>query len=98
MRGGGVAVYIGNFRRHYRRKLIAVGAINFRRKLIEMRTKKFRKSRQTFRSVRKSVGISVDGHVSDMHALRDVRKFVGDSVGKAVGDCGTIPLLFCNSL
>ena len=28
---GGGAVYIGKFRRNYRRNLIAVGAINFRR-------------------------------------------------------------------
>jgi len=28
-----------------------------------------------------SVGISADGHVSHMHALWDVRKAVGDSVG-----------------
>jgi len=28
-----------------------------------------------------SVGICADGHVSDMRALRDVRKSVGDSVG-----------------
>ena len=41
-----------------------------------------------------AVGICADEHMSDMHALRDVRKFVGDSIGKAVGDCGTIPLLF----
>jgi len=62
----GAAVYIGNFRRNYRRHLIAVGAINFRRKLIEMRTKKVRKSRQTFRSVGNAVGDDADGHVSDM--------------------------------
>jgi len=71
------------FRWNYRRTLIVVGGIKFRRKLIKMRTKKVRKSRQTFQSV----GICADGHVSDMRALRDVRKFVGDSVG----DCGTIP-------
>jgi len=29
--GVGVAVYIGNFRRNYRRHLIVVGAINFHR-------------------------------------------------------------------
>jgi hypothetical protein len=45
-----------------------------------MRTKKVRKSRQTFPSVGKSVGIGADGHVSDMRALRDVRKSVGDTV------------------
>jgi hypothetical protein len=28
-----------------------------------------------------AVGICADGHVSDMHALRDVREFIGDSVG-----------------
>jgi len=39
----------------------------------------------------KAVGICADGHMSDMRALRDVRKSIGDSVGKAVGDCGTIP-------
>ena len=38
-----------------------------------MRTEKVRKSRQTFRSVEKSVGICADGHASDMRALRDVR-------------------------
>ena len=47
------------------------------------------------RDVRKAVGICADGHVSDMHALRDVRQSVGDSVGnfvgKLVGECGTIP-------
>jgi len=42
-----------------------------------MRTKKVQKSRQTFRSV----GIRADGHVSDMRALRDVRKSIGDTVG-----------------
>ena len=46
-----------------------------------MRTKKVRKSRQTFRSVGNSVGICADGHMSDMCALRDVRKFVGKAVG-----------------
>jgi len=59
------------FRRNYRRKLIAVGGIKFRRQLIEMRTKKVQKSRQTFRSIGKAVGNSVgnraNGHVSDMH-------------------------------
>jgi hypothetical protein len=73
--GGGGGRFIKQyFRRNYRRKLIAVGGIKFRRyfrrKLIEMRTKKVRKSRQTFRSVGKSVGNAVgkgtDGHVSDM--------------------------------
>ena len=78
--GVGVAVYIGKFRRNYRRHLIVVGAINFRRKLIEMRTKKVRKSRQTFRSV----GDGADGHVSDMRGL-SVMPSVCD-VGNAVGD------------
>ena len=32
-----------------------------------------------------SVGIRADGCVSDMRALRDVRKAVGDSVGISVG-------------
>ena len=49
--------------------------------------KKVRKSRQTFRSVGKSVGIRADGHVSHMRALREVRKSVGDSVGKVIGMC-----------
>ena len=31
--------------------------------------------------VGKAVGICADGHMSDMRALRDVRKAVGDSVG-----------------
>jgi hypothetical protein len=52
-----------------------------------MRTKKVRKSRQTFRSVGKSVGICADRHVSDMRAIQDVRKSIGDSVDKAVGIC-----------
>jgi hypothetical protein len=46
-----------------------------------MRTKKVQKSRQTFGSVRKSVGICADGHVSDMHALQDVLKSISDFVG-----------------
>ena len=45
------------------------------------------------------VGICADGHVSDMHALRDMRNpsvipsvvYVGHSVSKLVGECGTIP-------
>ena len=53
------------------------------------------KSRQTFRSVGKSVGTCADGHASDMRALRDV----GNPsviplviyVGNTIGDCGTIP-------
>jgi hypothetical protein len=60
-----------------------------------MRTKKVRKSRQTFLFV----GICADGHVSDMRALQDVRKSigilsvwdVGNAVDIPVGDCGTIP-------
>jgi hypothetical protein len=45
-------------------------------------------------NVGKAVGICADGHVSDMRALRDVCKFIGDvgkAVGVPVGDCGTIP-------
>jgi hypothetical protein len=38
-----------------------------------MRTKKVQKSRQTFRSVGKSIDTGLDGHASDMCALRDVR-------------------------
>ena len=49
--------------------------------------KKVRKSRQTFQSVRKSVGIRADGHMSHMRALREVRKSIGDSVGTDVGMC-----------
>jgi hypothetical protein len=41
-----------------------------------MRTEKVQKSRQTFQFVGKSVGIRADGHVSDMRALRDVRKSI----------------------
>ena len=47
-----------------------------------MRTKKVRKSRQTFQSVGKSIGIRADGHVSDMRT--SVIPSVFD-VGKAVG-------------
>ena len=68
--GGGWRYIKQYFRRNYRRKLIVVGGIKFRRyfrqKLIEMRTKKVRKSRQTFRSVGNVVGTGADGHVSDM--------------------------------
>jgi hypothetical protein len=64
-----------------------------------MRTEKVRKSRQTFRSVEKSVGIYADGHASNMRALRDVRNpsvissvfYVSKAVGESVGDSGTIP-------
>jgi uncharacterized membrane protein len=60
-----------------------------------MRTKKVRKSHQTFRSV----GMCADGHVFDMRALRDVRNssvipsviYIDKAVGYFVGDCGTIP-------
>ena len=52
-----------------------------------MRTKKVRKSRQTFRSVGKSVGKSVgiraDGHVSDMRTPSVIPSVF--DVGKAVG-------------
>ena len=40
-----------------------------------MRTKKVRKSRQTFRSVGNAIGDGEDGHVSDMRGL------VGNAVG-----------------
>jgi hypothetical protein len=49
-----------------------------------MRTKKVRKSRQTFRSVGNSVGNGADGHVSDM---RDPSIFyVGNSVGNGADE------------
>ena len=45
-----------------------------------MRTKKVRKSRQTFRSVGNSVGNRADGHVSDM---REPSVFyIGNSIDK----------------
>ena len=47
-----------------------------------MHTKRVRKSRQTFQSVGKSIGIRADGHVSDMRT--SVIPSVFD-VGKAVG-------------
>ena len=74
-----------NFRRNYRRKLIAVSGIKFRRKLIEMRTKKVRKSRQNFRSVGNSVGNRADGHVSDMRAPSVMPSifYVGTSFGNS---------------
>jgi hypothetical protein len=60
-----------------------------------MRTKKVRKSRQTFRSVEKSIGKCADGHVSDMRALGDVRNpsviYVGKAIGDSIGDSDTIP-------
>jgi hypothetical protein len=52
-----------------------------------MRTKKFRKSRQTFRSVGNSVenavGTGADGHVSDMHdpSVMPSVFYVGNAVG-----------------
>jgi hypothetical protein len=51
-----------------------------------MRTKKVRKSRQTFRSVDNVVGNRADGHVSDMRADNPVSDSVGISVGNAVGN------------
>jgi len=72
----------------FRRKLIVVGGIKFRRKLIEMRTKKVWKSRQTFRSV----GNHADGHVSDMRepsvmpSVFYVGTFVGNSADGHVSD------------
>jgi len=53
----------------------------------------------TVQDVGKAVGMCADRHVSDMHALQDVRNpsvipsvvYVGHSVGKPVGECGTIP-------
>ena len=48
-----------------------------------MRTKKFRKSRQTFRSVGKAVGNHADGHVSDMRSPSMIPSVF--YVGKAVG-------------
>jgi hypothetical protein len=66
-------------KQYFRRKLIAVGAINFRRKLIKMSTKKVRKSCQTFRSV----GIRADGHVSDMRDSSVMPSVY--SIGNAVG-------------
>ena len=82
--GGGLWRYIKQyFRRNYRRQLIVVGAINFRRKLIKMRTKKVRKSRQTFRSVENVVGIRADEHVSDMREPSVIPSVY--SVGNAVG-------------
>ena len=48
-----------------------------------MRTKKVRKSRQTFRSVGHSVGNSADGHVSDMRdpSVMSSGYYVGNAVG-----------------
>ena len=48
-----------------------------------MRTKKVRKSRQTFQSVGKSVGIRADGHVSDMRTSSVIPSVF--DVGKAIG-------------
>jgi len=52
-----------------------------------MRTKKVQKSRQTFQFVENSVAIGVDGHVSDMRALRDCVNSSVLVVGKAVSMC-----------
>jgi hypothetical protein len=48
-----------------------------------MRTKKVRKSRQTFRSVGNAVGKGADGHVSDMRDLSVMSSvfYVGNAVG-----------------
>ena len=57
-----------------------------------MRTKKFQKSRQTFRSVGHSVcnfvGTRADGHVSDMHgpSVSDVGNAVGNRANGHVSD------------
>ena len=61
-----------------------------------MRTKKVRKSRQTFssvgKSVGKSIGIRADGHMSDMHtpsvipSVFDVGKVVGIRADGHVSD------------
>jgi len=64
-----------------------------------MRTKKVRKSRQTFRSVGNPSEMSSvmvqTGHVSDMRADNSVGDAVdigvGNTVGISVGECGKIP-------
>ena len=75
-------------KQYFRWKLIVVGAINFRRqfrrKLIEIHTKKVWKSRQTFLSV----GTGSDGHVSNMRSPSVISSVcdVGHSVGNSDTD------------